>query len=104
GDRSSDRARYVVDLAERARRHDTLILQSLCQVAGLEPLAGPAEKQRPMRRVAAGLRYDVHDEPTCFDLAQLARAGKGDLFGGAGVQHIAGRGIAGGGTPDREAV
>src|SRR6185436_1132798 len=41
GDRSPDRAGNVVDLAERARRGDTMALQNRCEVVGLELLAGP---------------------------------------------------------------
>ena len=53
-----------------------------------------------MPRVAAGLRHDVDDEPSGFGLAQSARGGEGDLFGGAGIDDIAGRRVAGRRTTD----
>src|SRR4029079_13991244 len=102
GDRPAHRTGNVVHLPERTRRADAQRLEIWCQVAGLEILAGPAEKERAVRHVAAALRHKVDDEATRLGLAQATCADKRHFLGRASVHHIARSRVADGWTADSE--
>src|SRR5262249_29390448 len=103
-DRSANRPGYVVYLSQRTWRGDPQTLEIWRQVVGLELLAGPAEKDRTMCRVAAALRHEVDDEAARFGFAQSTRAGERHFLSGAGVYHIAGCRVADRWPTDGEAV
>ena len=86
------RAGDVVDLAERARRGDALVLQSSvsgCRTASFSPV--PLKKSEPCVELPPVFGTRFTTSPPVSRLAQPTRAGEGDFLGGAGVDHIAGR-------------
>ena len=73
-------------------------------IVGLESLAGSARKQRPMHRVAAGLRDDVHHESGGLRLTQSTRRGERHFLRLSHVYVVGGGRVAAGRTPDSQPI
>ena len=74
------------------------------QIVGLEFLARPAEEDRSLERVAAGLRHDVQHQPRGLRLTEAAGRRERDFLRVADVRHISGWLVAANGRTDVQPV